>query len=105
VEIPVRKVLPGRGVYATIVSARGRRYGGATNVGFRPTFGGSSLVIETHLLRFDGDLGGETVTLAFAQRIRPERAFPGPEALARQIQQDVERVRELLAAAGPSIIQ
>lgn len=105
VEIPPRKVLPGRGVYATVVSTGGRRYGGATNVGYRPTFGGSGLTVETHLLKFDGDLTGAVITLAFVQRIRAERAFSGPEALARQIQQDVERVRELLAAAGPSIIQ
>lgn len=103
-EIPPRKVLPGRGVYATVAEAGGRRYGGATNVGYRPTFGGTQLVVETHLLEFQGNLVGETVTLSFVQQIRPERTFPGPEALVRQIRTDVERVRELLAAAGPGIM-
>ncbi len=104
-EISPRKVLPGRGVYATIAQVGGRRYGSATNIGYRPTFGGSSLSVEAHLLEFQGDLVGETIILAFVRRIRAERAFPGPEALARQIHLDVEQVRELLAAAGPSIIQ
>jgi riboflavin kinase / FMN adenylyltransferase len=104
-EIPSRKVLPGRGVYATIAEVGGRRYGGATNIGYRPTFGGSSLSVETHLLEFQGELVGETIILSFVQRIRAERAFPGPEALVRQIHLDVAQVRELLAAAGPSIIQ
>ncbi len=123
---PPRKVLPGRGVYATVVdiptapSGR-RRYGGATNIGVRPTFGGTTLSVETHLIEFEGSLAGRaggslagraggslvgtTVTLAFVEQIRPERAFPGPEALAAQIRADVARVRELLGAAGPGIIR
>lgn len=107
---PPRKVLPGRGVYATVVdiptAPGGRlRYGGATNIGVRPTFGGTTLSVETHLLEFQGVLTGTTVTLAFVEQIRPERAFPGPEALAAQIRADVARVRELLGAAGPGIIR
>lgn len=104
-EAPPRKVLPGRGVYATVVDVGGRRYGGATNVGYRPTFGEGELSVETHLLEFDGDLGGAVVTLSFVQQIRDERAFPGPEALVRQIREDIARARQLLAAAGPGIIR
>jgi len=104
-EIPPRKVLPARGVYATIVELEEHRYGGATNIGYRPTFGGTGLSVETHLLEFEGDLAGATIVLAFVQQIRPERAFSGPDALMHQIGRDVERVRELLAAAGPGIIQ
>jgi riboflavin kinase / FMN adenylyltransferase len=104
-ETPARKVLPGRGVYATVVDLDGRRYGGATNVGVRPTFGETSLSVETHLLDFDGDLRDTVVTLSFVRRIRAERAFPGPEALALQIREDVARVRELLAVSGPGIIR
>lgn len=104
-ETPARKVLPGRGVYATVVDLDGRRYGGATNVGVRPTFGETSLSVETHLLDFDGDFRDAVVTLSFVRRIRAERAFPGPEALALQIREDVARVRELLAVSGPGIIR
>ncbi len=103
-EIPPRKVLPARGVYATIADVGGRRYGSATNIGVRPTFGGTTLSVEAHLLEFQGGLAGETMTLSFVQQIRPERAFSGPEALARQISADVARVRELLAAVGPGIM-
>ncbi|HYM68328.1 MAG TPA: bifunctional riboflavin kinase/FAD synthetase [bacterium] len=102
---PARKVLPALGVYATVVDAGGRGYGGATNVGRRPTFGGGAVAVETHLLGFDGDLSGQEVTLSFVQQIREERAFPGVEALVRQIRADVDRVRELLAAVGPGIIR
>ncbi len=96
-----RKILPGGGVYATIAEVDGRRYGGATNVGRRPTFGGDRVVVETHLLGFDGNLVGEPMTVEFIRRIREERTFPGPEALSQQIGQDILLVRELLGAVGP----
>jgi riboflavin kinase / FMN adenylyltransferase len=96
-----RKILPREGVYATIVEAGGRRYGGATNIGRRPTFGGIGLSVETYLLDFSGGLVGTPVVLHFVRRIREERAFPGPDALARQIDRDVAEVRELLAAVRP----
>ncbi len=95
-----RKILPQVGVYATVAEVGGRRYGGATNVGRRPTFGGTQLTVETHLLEFNGHLAGEAMSLEFVRRIREERAFSGPEALTRQIGQDIARVRELLATAG-----
>ncbi len=96
-----RKILPREGVYATIVEVAGRRYGGATNVGRRPTFGGTGLSVETHLLDYSAPLVGASIVLHFIGRIREERAFPGPDALAKQIGQDVAQARELLASARP----
>jgi riboflavin kinase / FMN adenylyltransferase len=104
-EIPARKVLPGRGVYATFVDAGGRRYESATNVGHRPTFGGGSLVVETHLLDYNGNLVGDTITVSFVARLRPEQTFAGPAALLHQVRADIQRARELLAGVGPSILQ
>lgn len=103
VESP-RKILPHVGVYATMAEVGGRRYGSATNIGRRPTFGGTQISVEAHLLEFNGHLVGEEMGLEFVRRIREERMFPGPEALSRQIRQDIARVRELLTTAGPGII-
>lgn len=103
-EVPPRKVLPAPGVYATIVDLGGVRYGGATNVGFRPTFGGGDLTVESHLLDFEGDLQGEVLTIEFVDHLRPERAFSDSQALVAQIRDDVVRVRELLAGIAPGII-
>ncbi|HKV45816.1 MAG TPA: bifunctional riboflavin kinase/FAD synthetase [bacterium] len=100
-----RKILPGRGVYATIVEAGGRRYSGATNIGYRPTFGGGDLSLETHVLDYDGSLVDEPMGVEFVARIRAERAFPNAAALTAQIREDVGRARELLAGARPSIIR
>lgn len=93
-----RKIVPAHGVYATVATVRGRRYGGATNIGTRPTFGGGGLSVETFLLDFDGDCAGEPMTLEFARRIRDERAFPDAAALTRQIAADVDAVRRCLAS-------
>ena len=53
--------------------------------------------IETHLLDFEGDIYDERMEIAILDRVRPEQAFSGPEALRAQITEDVGRVRELLS--------
>jgi riboflavin kinase / FMN adenylyltransferase len=94
---PPRLLLPARGVYA------GRGYLGeeiwpaAINVGINPTFGEEPLHVEAYLLGFDGDIRGEVLTVEFWERLRDEVRFESPDALARQIGEDVARTRELLS--------
>ncbi|HEV2075071.1 MAG TPA: bifunctional riboflavin kinase/FAD synthetase, partial [Thermoleophilaceae bacterium] len=91
-----RLACPGHGVYAAW--AHGRR--AAVSVGVRPTFDtGRGLLVEAHLLDFEGDLYGETLRIAFAERLRGERRFDSTEALVEQMRRDVEEVRRLLPAA------
>ena len=91
---------PGHGVYAAWAHGRPA----AVNVGVRPTFDtGRGLLVEAHLLDFDGDLYGEILRVAFLERLRGERRFDSTEALVRQMRRDVEAVRRICAAAtvGP----
>jgi riboflavin kinase/FMN adenylyltransferase len=88
---------PKPGVYATEVWVDGRRYQGATNIGYNPTFGNSVLSVETHLIDFSGDLYGKTLQVRFIERLRDEKAFSGPPELAAQIRRDVEEARKILA--------
>ena len=97
ISVAADRALPALGVYATVATVAGRRLKGATNIGRRPTFDAGHVSIETHLLDFGGDLYDERMEIAIVERVRPERAFPGPEALREQIAADVRRVRELLA--------
>lgn len=97
ISVAADRALPALGVYATLAAVAGRRLRGATNVGRRPTFDAGHVSIETHLLDFEGDLYDERMEIAIVERVRPERAFSGPEALREQIAADVRRVRELLA--------
>lgn len=96
-EVWEQQLLPAKGVYATYAYLEGQRYVAATNVGVRPTFGEPGLLVEAHLLDFDGDIYGEELSLAFIDRIRDERKFSGLDALKAQIQADVAEVSALLA--------
>lgn len=93
---PRTEVLPPNGVYAVRVAVDGRRYNGVSNLGVHPTFSDvkpEHAVLETHLLGFDGDLYGKTIEVSFLARLRDERVFESPDALARQIAEDVKAAR------------
>jgi len=91
------KCLPARGVYAMWLKVGAQWHMAATNVGYRPTFGGDRLTVEAFLLDFDGDIYRERVRAAFVQRLREERRYPDVESLTAQIARDVEQTRRLLA--------
>ena len=68
------------------------------NVGSRPTFDdGRGIIIEAHLLEFNGSLYGERMALDFIARIRAERKFDHQQALSVQIKADMNGARELLS--------
>ena len=87
------KLVPGRGVYVVEVEVLGKKYRGMTNVGLRPTVGGSSTTIETHILDFDEDIYGLPLRIAFLRRLRDEVHFPSLEALKEQLERDREACR------------
>jgi riboflavin kinase/FMN adenylyltransferase len=70
-------------------------HGGVTNIGMRPTFGETSSTIETHVLDYSGNLYGQSVRLAFVQRLRDERRFEDVDALRAQIDADKRRAERL----------
>src|SRR5690606_6835263 len=94
---------PAPGVYAIRVrfldegEGEGWR-GGAANIGVKPTFGGSEVTIEAHLIDFSGDLYGKRLRVQFLERLRPERRFGSVEELSNQIQRDTEAAREVIAS-------
>ncbi len=59
-----------------------------TNVGVRPTFGGDTVTVETHLLDFDEDLYHERLQVRFLQRLRDEMRFDNVADLADQLARD-----------------
>ena len=88
------KLVPGRGVYVVEVEVLGRKYRGMTNIGMRPTVGGTTTSIETHILDFDEDIYGLALQLRFLRRFRDEVHFPSLEALKEQLEKDRESCRE-----------
>jgi riboflavin kinase/FMN adenylyltransferase len=96
-EVPARMLLPGEGVYAGKAYLGEDSHVAAINVGTNPTFGGEPLHVEAFLLDFDGDLQGSPMAVEFWTRLRDEVRFDSPEALSRQISDDVERTRALVS--------
>ena len=83
------ELVPPNGVYATTLTIDGVVHAGITNIGVNPTFGDSTTAtIETHVLRYDGDLYGREVQLGFVQRLRDERRFDDVDGLKAQIEAD-----------------
>jgi riboflavin kinase/FMN adenylyltransferase len=94
---------PPRGVYACIASLRNpdsaERWPAAVSIGVRPMFESRfGELIEAHLLDFSGDLYGRVLRLDFIARLRDELSFSTVDALKAQIEADVERTREAVAA-------
>ena len=88
------KLVPGRGVYVVEAEVLGKKYRGMTNIGLRPTVGGSFTTIETHILDFDEDIYGLPLRITFLRRLRDEVHFPSLEALKRQLEKDRDCCRE-----------
>jgi len=97
-SFPPNSVIPAHGVYAVTAKVGRRTYLGVCNVGVRPTFTDDDehVSCETYLFDFNGDLYGKQITISFLHFLRAERAFPSKEALAAQIQKDIDRAKEYL---------
>jgi riboflavin kinase/FMN adenylyltransferase len=54
------------------------------------------VVVEAHLLDFDGDLYGGRLRLEFVGRVRAQRVFASADELVAEIRRDILRTRELL---------
>lgn len=107
-NLPVAGTLhPAHGVYALWAGLRDAARGelvwrpAVANLGRRPTFDENELLLEVHVLDFDGDIYGQRLCARFVARVRPERRFDGLDALKAQIASDTASARDILAA-GPN---
>lgn len=96
------EVLPATGVYVTCTTeaSTGRTWPSVTNIGYRPTFGGDKLTIETFLLKPLEGATPKEIRVEFLRRLRGERKFETPEALKTQILRDVQRAEKYFRLAG-----
>ena len=88
---PEQELLPARGVYVTRTCLDGEPHShrSVTNIGMRPTFNGSSLTVETHLLDTQLATAPKRLEVRFWKRLREEKKFTGPEELRAQIAADI----------------
>lgn len=94
------------GVYAGWLTRAdtGERWPAAISVGTNPTFAGvRARRIEGHVIdRSDLELYGVEVQIELTELVREMRTFESVAALVEQMQDDVRRVRALLACSVPT---
>ena len=100
-QVDPRVALPAAGVYAGAFHLPdGTQQPCATSVGSNPTFGGSELRVEAHLLDWHGDLYGISGAVDFRHRLRDEERFEGADALVAQMRADVAEAARRLTGEG-----
>jgi riboflavin kinase / FMN adenylyltransferase len=84
------KLIPFRGVYAVEVNLEGQFYPGMLSIGSNPTVNSDSGLrfIEVHILNFEGDIYGKSISVVFRKRIRDEIRFDSIEKLVEQMELD-----------------
>ena len=66
------------------------------NIGYRPTMGGLSHVIEAHLFDFDKKIYGDHLRIYFRHYLRPEKRFDSIDDLKAQLNEDKLSALDLL---------
>jgi riboflavin kinase/FMN adenylyltransferase len=75
-------------------------WAGVMNLGTRPTVNGHTQTLEVHLLDWQGDLYGRTLTLTLETFLRPEQRFQSLDHLKTQIQADCRAAAAALAVGN-----
>ena len=92
---PADSIVPKNGVYAACVDIDGHLFNAIANIGYRPTVNGKTLLLEAHILNFDGDLYGRRLRVRLLTFIRPEIHFQSVGELKAQIIKDSEHIKRI----------
>jgi riboflavin kinase/FMN adenylyltransferase len=87
-------VIPKIGVYAVKVNFGKLNKDGIANIGFRPTFKGQSLLLETNIFGINKNLYNKVLSISFKKFIRPEKKFRNFEYLRKQIKLDIKQAKK-----------
>ena len=86
-------VVPRLGVYAVKIYGKSFNKNGIANIGYRPTFNGQSLLLETNIFGINKNLYNKVIKVSFKKFLRPEKKFKNFELLKKQIKQDIKRAK------------
>ena len=87
-------VVPKLGVYAVKVKSNNFIKNGIANVGYRPTFNGQNLLLETNIFGINKNLYNKEISISFKKFIRPEKKFRNLKVLKKQIQLDIKQAKK-----------
>ncbi|MDC1212298.1 bifunctional riboflavin kinase/FAD synthetase [Pelagibacteraceae bacterium] len=86
-------IIPRLGVYAVKVHGAKFSKNGIANVGFRPTFNGKNLLLETNIFGINKNLYNKDISISFRKFIRSEKKFKDLEHLKKQIKIDTKKAK------------
>ena len=87
-------VVPKLGVYAVKVKSKNFYRNGIANIGYRPTFNGQNLLLETNIFGINKNLYNKVISVNFKKFIRPEKKFRNLKHLKQQIKLDIKKAKK-----------
>jgi riboflavin kinase / FMN adenylyltransferase len=87
-------IIPRLGVYAVKIKINNLNKNGIANIGYRPTFNGQSILLETNIFGINKNLYNKEITVSFKKFIRPEKKFKNLQFLKEQIKIDIKRAKK-----------
>ena len=87
-------IIPRLGVYAVKVKSSNFNKKGVANIGYRPTFNGQSLLLETNIFGINKNLYNKVISVSFKKFIRGEKKFKDVEYLKKQIKIDIKQAKK-----------
>ena len=87
-------VIPKLGVYAVRVNTDNFNKNGIANIGYRPTFNGQNLLLETNIFGINKNLYNKVINVSFKKFIRNEKKFKNFKYLKKQIRLDIKQAKK-----------
>lgn len=104
-ELSANYVMPKRGVYVGACLVNGQLIQSMINIGHNPTCNHrENLSIEAHLIDFDEDLYGQSVTLYFYKKLRDEVKFKNADELISQLNKDRIHTKNYIRKEGVACV-
>ena len=90
-------ILAKPGVYAVRVLRKNnlKILKGIANLGYRPTFNQTKILLEVHLFNFSGNLYNKYLSVEFLKFIRKEKKFNNVNQLRSQIKKDLNIAKKI----------
>ena len=86
-------IIPRLGVYAVKINGLKFSKKGIANIGYRPTFNGKNLLLETNIFGINKNLYNKEINISFRKFIRPEKKFKDLKHLKKQIKIDIKKAK------------
>lgn len=102
-RIPLHRVLPADGIYATLAEINGECFSSVTYIGKRPTFQEGERLLEVHIFDQTLKLYGKDISVSFLEQVREDMTFSNVDDLLKQMDHDGIQARAIVAKYHDSL--